>query len=436
MHGGRPAGGLCTAHSTHWAGAVCCAAPEADRVDRPRVPLLQQELLAALGVPQAPGGVEAGGGDVPPRRVVRHAREPADVPLELAERLAALERPELGGAVAARGDQVGGGGRQAARARVRVPREARDALGVPLERADRLALRHAPQLHQRRPRAGRDHARARSEGHEGDGPVVAKVGELVLDGPQPAREPLVRGLVRGHVRALALDALALREQPPLRPRQRVARHPLARLAQRRRALGEEGLGALLAGLLTGARGRRVHRVALSKAIDDRFGSARRFVRCVQVEVGRHHLAQAFATLGNVLAEEADGLAVLAQLDLHVVVVGRHGHLSRALALLYRHLELLLPRDGRLRRRGELVRGGGRRGGRPLLRALQLRHPRLRLLLECREPVAHDSDGVRRGAPREACACMCLLCLYGRNAAKAIAIARSEGSRPTRTWTPE
>ena len=35
-----------------------------------------------------------------------------------------------------------------------------------------------------------------------------------------------------------------------------------------------------------------------------------------------------------------------------------------------------------------------------------------------------------------CACMCLLCLYGRNAAKAIAIARSEGSRPTRTWTPE
>ena len=64
---------------------------EADRIQRPRVALLQQQLAARLDIPQAPGGVEGGGANEAARRVEADAAEPTDVAAELAELLASLE---------------------------------------------------------------------------------------------------------------------------------------------------------------------------------------------------------------------------------------------------------------------------------------------------------------------------------------------------------
>ena len=87
-------------------GDECAVGVEGDRVEGSRVPLLEQELRACLNVPQPPRGVKGGGANIPAARVEGDAREPPYMPCELAQRLTALERPELGRRVAARRYQI------------------------------------------------------------------------------------------------------------------------------------------------------------------------------------------------------------------------------------------------------------------------------------------------------------------------------------------
>lgn len=300
---------------------------ERQTVHRLGVALLVQHLLLLLQVPQAPRRIVAGGAEEPAGRMERQTRHPMrHMAADIGDRLLAAERPQLHRAVGRtrchRDHSVGGA--VVVGAAVPVPPDARphrhaaDVGGMAAQRLQRCAVRHRPQFRQARPAAGQQQRGVMVERAVRNRPRVAHLAAV-------QRQRLDALLQLDHAAgargARQLEQIARQLQTALGARQRVVRDPEAGGAQRLGPLVVPGALLLLLQLL-----------ALLLLLD-------LLLDGVLAEIGEQ-VFEATPPLGRALAEQADGFVQLAQILLHLDVVGADVDLARLAA----PLELLEQGD--------------------------------------------------------------------------------------------
>eukprot|EP00965_Chrysotila_dentata_P234012 6199934-Pleurochrysis_carterae.AAC.3 len=195
----------------------------------------------------------------------------------------------------------------------------------------------------------RAHVRSGRECDERDGAVVSEVGELVLDAREVVLERGVRGDFGGWLVASLLRLCPLARQPVGRVLQRVVGDPHARCFELGRAFGVEHLLLLVLVVGSGhALGVLQQRVHARVGVFQRLGAAQLDFRRVEVQILRHDLAQALAPLRRALGVQADRLAILTQLELHLGVRrNRHSEPSRNKGFRQGNLELRTYRPASL-----------------------------------------------------------------------------------------